>query len=166
MANQVFKDVTGELLEVGKSTVKASGKAAQDIAKQAVKTVMNRQDSGEDEFVKNLYGKTGGSDKKIEEMVEDGGDKKPELNKMSKLDAVKSQERYKQIQEEIRIETRKRKEQPKKYTTGQTGFDEERIEDPETYFDKQEKKQEEIKDKQKKQSLKANKGTGETKVGI
>jgi|GEM_PF-4075773 len=166
MANQVFRDVAGELLEVGKSTVKASGKAVGDVAKQVAKTVINRQDT--DEMVSSLYGK---NEKKAEKMMDSNkgeGDESEKIEKMSKLDDVKSQERYKQIQEEIRIEIRKKKEQPRKYVTGQTGFDEERIEDPESYFDKQEKKQDQIKDEQKKVSLKAKKGmgTGEIKVGI
>jgi hypothetical protein len=168
MANKVVRNVVGELMEVGKSTVKGSQKAVRDITKQVVKTVINRPDAGEtDEFVKDLYGKTEGSVSPEMKSNIDGEGGKQQIDKLSKLDSIKSQERYKQIQEEIRIETRKRKEQPAKYITGQTGFDEERIEDPESFMDKQEKKQEKFKDKKKEISLRAKKGmgTGEVRVG-
>lgn len=81
------------------------------------------------------------------------------------LDELESQKRYKEIQEEIRLETRKRKEKLGKYITGQAEFDEEREKDPESYFDKMEKKNEEARKKKKDVNLQAKKGLGTKEIG-
>ncbi len=162
MVKQIARAVVGELLETGKQTIKASSQVVTGLPKNASGSMKNKGET--EEFIDSLYGVSKG-EKKATKALKKGSQ---EIGQLKDLDKLRSQKRYREIQEELKLVSKKKQHNPRKYITGQTGFDEEQVKDPENYFDKQKKKQEEQKKKQKDLSLKAKKGmgTGEIKVGM
>ena len=131
MVKQIAKAVAGEWLETGKQTVKKA-----KLLVTGVKT---------EEVVKDLYG------------ADEESLNKERLKKLKETDKKKSSQRYREIQEKIKLERKKKASQPRKYVTGKAGFDEQQVKEPEKFFDKVKKKKEKEKDKL---PLRAKKGMG------
>jgi hypothetical protein len=72
---------------------------------------------------------------------------------------------YEEIQQQIMMIRKKKKLEPEKYITGATGYNPEQHQDPETFWDKMKKKQEETK-KKLPWTSKQGMGTGEITRGV
>lgn len=131
MVKRIAKAVAGEWLETGKQTVKKA-----KLLVTGVKT---------EEVVKDLYG------------VDEESLNKERLKKLKETDKKKSSQRYREIQEKIQLERKKKASQPRKYVTGKAGFDEQQVKEPEKFFDKIRQKKEKEKEKL---PLRAKKGMG------
>ena len=161
MPKKIFKAVGEELLETGKQTVKQGKAAAAGIIKQAGKSLAGQVDT--EEVVGSLYGVDKPKEKKSKRAKKPSGEDE-QIESLENTDKLKSQKRYKEIQEEIKLLRKKKQQEPKKYVTGKEGFDEDQVKDPDSYFDKISKKQKEAKDKKKAISLRAKQGMGTGEV--
>ena len=171
---KVVRDVFGEILETGKATVKAGKKAVVDVAGQAVKTVsghkptvggqqpvLPRQDvAGLDWLEKMAPAK-----KPAAAASDDDQQQKDQIKRLSEMDKRRSRQAYEEIQRQIQLIQRQKASQPGKYVTGATGFDEERVKSPETFFEKVKKKKEEMA-KKLPWTSKQGMGTGEITRGV
>ena len=157
MPKQIVRDVFGELLETGKQTVKQSKKAVGDVVLKAGKTLVGRDD--EQELSRELYGPSDGK-KKVSKVKSREQHQAEEIRRLGNLDKQKSMQMYKEIQEKILLERRKKLSVQRKYETGKAEFDEEQVKDPETFFEKLKKKREEMKKNKSKLSLSSKKGMG------
>lgn len=146
MPKQIIRDVYGELLEIGKQTVKHS--------KKAVKSVMGLDADDSQELNQQMYGS---GENKPGKMIDDKNSKPDDLSRLANLDKSRSSQLYKEIQERIALERRRKKSQPRKYESGKDDFDEEQVKDPESFFDKL---------KKKKEVAKKGMGTGELARGV
>lgn len=163
MPKQIISDVFGELLETGKATVQAGKKAVADVASQAVKTVSGhkpRQDvSGLDWLEKMTPAK------KPAAVSDDDQQQKEQIKRLSEMDKRRSEQAYEEIQRQIRLVQKQKASQPRKYVTGATGFDQEQVKAPETFFEKVKKKKEEMA-KKLPWTSKQGMGTGEITRGV
>lgn len=166
-------DVFGELLETGKQTAKAGAKAASDITKQTAKTVLGQSGSpktpktdkqaGLDWLEKNIKA---AQQTKVQKPAKNQDDvAKQQVDRMKAMDAKQSKQKYEEIQRQIQMVRRQKQAQPRKYETGKTGYDETQYKDPETFWDKVKKKQEEM-SKKMPWSSKKGQGTGEIRRGV
>ena len=81
------------------------------------------------------------------------------------MDKRQSQQAYEEIQKQIRMIQKQKEASPRKYVTAATGFDEEQVKSPETFWEKMKKKKEE-KDKSLPLSSQQGMGTGEIRRGV
>lgn len=96
---------------------------------------------------------------------DDQKEQKEQVKQMKELDKKRSKQAYERIQAEI-VRMRQQKEnQPGQYITAKTGFDEEQVKAPETFFEKMKKKKEEAAKKLPLVS-KQGMGTGEITRGV
>lgn len=95
----------------------------------------------------------------------DDQQQKDQIERMSQIDKKQSREAYEEIQKQIRMIQRQKESSPRKYITAATGFDEEQVKSPETFFEKMKKKKEEM-DKKLPWSSKQGMGTGEITRGV
>lgn len=145
MPKQIISDVFGELLETGKTVVKAGTKAVTGLdwlekmspTKKPLKT-----DPASEE-------------KKQKEQIE----------RMSEIDKRQSKQAYEEIQRQIRLIQQQKAARPRKYLTGAKGFDEEQVKSPETFWEKVKKKKEAM-DKKLPWTSKQGMGTGEITRGV
>lgn len=121
MVKQIAKAVAGEWLETGRQTVKKA-----KLLVTGVKT---------EEVVKDLYG------------ADEESLNKERLKRLKETDKKKSSQGYREIQEKIELERKKKASQPRKYVTGKAGFDEQQVKEPEKFFDKIRQKKEKEKEK-------------------
>ncbi|MFH0943035.1 MAG: hypothetical protein V1810_02555 [Candidatus Beckwithbacteria bacterium] len=153
MPKQIVRDVMGELLETGKATVKAGVKAI---------TGQPKSDTSGLDWLEKMrpQKKTAKQDPASEEKKQ-----KEQIARMSELDKRQSKQAYEEIQRQIRLIQQQKAAQPRKYVTGATGFDEEQVKSPETFWEKVKKKKEEAKNNlpwTSKQGM----GTGEITRGV
>ena len=73
---------------------------------------------------------------------------------------------YEEIQQQIQLVRRKKKAEPEKYVTAAAGYDPLQHQDPETFWQKVKKKQEEAKKKLLPWTSKQGMGTGEITRGV
>lgn len=90
---------------------------------------------------------------------------KEQIKRLSDMDKRRSRQAYEEIQRQIQLIQRQKASQPRKYMTGATGFDEEQVKSPETFFDKMKKKKEEM-SKKLPWTSKQGMGTGEITRGV
>jgi len=159
MANKrgIARDVLGELLETGKQTVKAGGKAAGDIAGQTAKTIIsggNRQLGSAEKGQKKQM--TAQAKKQQSDMSKMSS--KEQIKKMAELDKRRAKQGYEEIQRQIQILRKKRETEPGKDETGKADFDEEQVKDPKSFWDKMKKKRKEAEKKKKGMPLSVQKG--------
>jgi len=159
----VARDVLGELLETGKQTVKAGGKAVGDIAGQTAKTIIsggNRQLGTAEKGQKQQV--TVGMKKQKADMNKMSPEE--QIKKMADLDKRRAKQGYEEIQRQIQVLRKKREIEPRKYETGKKGFDEEQVKDPESFWDKMKKKKEKAEKKKKGMPLSVQKGKTSTEI--
>ena len=164
MPKQIIGDVFGELLETGKATVQAGKKAVADVASQAVKTVSGhkpRQDVAGLDWLEKMAPQK----KPAAAVSDDDQQQKEQIKRLSDMDKRRSQQAYEEIQRQIRLIQRQKASQPRKYVTAATGFDEEQVKSPETWFEKVKKKKEEMA-KKLPWTSKQGMGTGEITRGV
>lgn len=147
MPKQIISDVFGELLETGKATVKAGVKAVGGVA-------------GLDWLEKMAPAK-----KPAAAISDDDQQQKEQIKRLSDMDKRRSQQAYEEIQRQIRLVQRQKASQPRKNVTGATGFDQEQVKSPETFFEKVKKKKEEMA-KKLPWTSKQGMGTGEITRGV
>jgi len=153
---KVVRDVFGELLETGKATVKAGIKAV-----SGQKPSVARQDvSGLDWLEKMAPQK-----KPAAAVSDDDQQQKEQIKRLAETDKRRSRQAYEEIQRQIRLVQRQKASQARKYVTGATGFDEEQVKAPETFFEKVKKKKEEMA-KKLPWTSKQGMGTGEITRGV
>ena len=95
----------------------------------------------------------------------DDQQQKDQIERMSQIDKKQSREAYENIQAQIRMIQKQKESMPRKYVTAATGFDEEQVKSPETFWEKMKKKKEE-KDKSLPLSSQQGMGTGEIRRGV
>jgi hypothetical protein len=88
-----------------------------------------------------------------------------QLEKMKELDNKRSRQMYEEIQQQIQLIRKKKIQEPAKYVTGAAGYNPEQHQDPETFWDKVKKKQEDAK-KKLPWTSKQGMGTGEITRGV
>ncbi|MDZ7586708.1 MAG: hypothetical protein U0946_03045 [Patescibacteria group bacterium] len=142
MPKQIIKDVFGELLETGKATVKAGKKAA-----------------GLDWLEKMAP-----TQKPTASIGDEDQQQKEQIKRLSEMDKRRSRQAYEEIQRQISLIQRQKASQPGRNVTGATGFDEEQVKSPETFFEKMKKKKEEMA-KNLPWTSKQGMGTGEIRRG-
>lgn len=171
---QVVRDVMGELLETGKAAVQAGKKAVGGVASQAVKTVSGHRPSAisqtpvlpqMDASGLDWLEKMAPSQKQAPVVQNDDQKQKEQIKRLSDIDKRRSAQAYEEIQRQIRLIQRQKSSQPRKYVTAATGFDEEQVKDPETWFDKMKKKKDEA-SKKLPWTSKQGMGTGEITRGV
>lgn len=165
MPKQIVKDVFGELLETGKATAKAGKKAAGDVAKGAVKAASGHSPKSSDSLdwlEKGMARQKKAA--KVKQAKSEDQQREDQIDKLKNMDNRRSSQAYKQIQDQIRMIQKQKEAKPRKYITAETGFDEEQVKDPETYFEKMKKKKEEMKKKLPWNKPKVG-GTGELRRG-
>jgi len=89
-----------------------------------------------------------------------------QLIKLKELDNRRSKQMYEEIQQAIMMIRRKKKLEPEKYVTAAAGYDPLQHRDPETFWQKVKKKQEEAKKKLLPWTSKQGMGTGEITRGV
>ncbi len=165
MANKrgIARDVLGELLETGKQTVKAGGKAAGDIAGQTAKTIIS---GGNRQLGSAEKGQKGQMTAKVKKQQKDMSKMSAEeqIKKMADLDKRRAKQGYEEIQRKIQVLRKKRKAEPRKYETGKKGFDEEQGKDPDSFWDKMKKKKEKTEKDKKRVPLSVQKGKTSTEI--
>ncbi|KKS79454.1 MAG: hypothetical protein UV54_C0034G0005 [Candidatus Beckwithbacteria bacterium GW2011_GWA2_43_10] len=144
--NSIVSDVFGELLETGKATVKAGTKAVSGA-------------SGLDWLEKMA------PQKKPAAVSDDDKQQKEQIKRLAEMDKRRSRQAYEEIQRQIRLIQKQKASQPRKYVTGATGFDEEQVKAPETFFEKMKKKKEAMA-KKLPWTSKQGMGTGEITRGV
>jgi len=165
MANKkgIARDVVGELLETGRQTVKAGGKAAGDIAGQTAKTIIsggNRQlGSSEKGQKKQMTAKTKKQQTDMSQMSAE-----EQIKKMADLDKRRAKQGYEEIQEQIKLLRKNKEAEPRKYETGKKEFDEEQVKDPKSFWDKMKDKKTKAEKDKKRLPLSVQKGKTSTEI--
>ncbi len=103
--------------------------------------------------------------KKAKEVQEEKNQKE-QLTRLKELDQRRSRQMYEEIQQAIMLIRKKKKLEPEKYVTGVAGYDPQQHKDPETFWQKVKKKQEEAKKKLLPWTSKQGMGTGEITRGV
>ena len=174
MPKSIVGDVFGELLETGKATVKAGAKAVGSVASQAVKTVSGHKPGGggqqpalprQDVSGLDWLEKMAPAKKPTAAVQDDDKQQKEQIKRLSEMDKRRSRQAYEEIQRQIQLIQRQKASQPRKYVTAATGFDEEQVKAPETFFEKVKKKKEEMA-KKLPWTSKQGMGTGEITRGV
>lgn len=98
--------------------------------------------------------------------AEEEKQRKEQLERMKALDKKQSRQMYEEIQQAIQIIRKKKKMEPEKYVTAATGYNPEQHQNPETFWQKVKKKQEEAKKKLMPWTSKQGMGTGEITRGV
>jgi len=165
MANKrgIVRDVVGELLETGKQTVQAGGKAMGDIAGQTAKTIIsggNRQLGTTEKSQKGQM--TAKAKKQQKDMSKMSTEE--QIKKMANLDKRRAKQGYEEIQRQIQVLRKKKESEPRKYEVAKSDFDKEQVEDPESFWDKMKKKKKEAEKKKKSMPLSVQKGKTSTEI--
>lgn len=90
---------------------------------------------------------------------------KEQVKKLKELDNKRSRQMYEEVQQQIQLIRRKKAAEPAKYVTGAAGYNPEQHQNPESFWDKIKKKQEEAK-KKLPWTSKQGMGTGEITRGV
>jgi len=169
MANKrgIARDVLGELLETGKQTVKAGGRAAGDIAGQTAKTIISggKRQSGDKDLsdLKRMEKGQGGQRKpRIKKQQSDMSEMsvKEQIKKMADLD----KQAYEEVQRQIQLLRKQKESQPRKYEAAKPEFDKEQVDDPESFWDKMKKKRKKTEKDKKDMPLSVQKGKTSTEI--